>query len=415
MSLAKGTRSSVIYQVESAYNETPLARTPRVDRFLAFRSEGFGGNINQIVSEEIRRDRAVAAVRGGNIAANGNLVTEFGPFKNGLFLQHLLGKAAGSYTAKTATELANITNAKYYCRGQICRDVGTDIYVCTKGGLAASTPDFAHASTGSTGTTTWQLMKLAVSGATIGSWTLAPQTSADFLAAGLCFEKKIKGGDSNTFIQFSGVRVNSLAITMPQEGMVTADWGLLAMAQHNLAERFAQNGGGDDPLTTSTEQPFVGADCVVYLSRTAAGTLLEPYHAVYDNASDVLAARPVRESNFTLSNQFDENIFTQGGRSRREIPEGVRNLSGSLTTYFENDDEYQAFIGEETITLEFVMIANGKMVTIRIPYAKITGDGTPKVSGSGVLTATYNFTAFKLGASEDVTFTIYGLSTDALV
>jgi hypothetical protein len=410
MSLAKGTASSVVYKEEAALNEVPV-NSGAAARYLSFVSESFGGNINQVVSEEIRSDRAVAAVRGGNISAGGTITTEFGPFKNGIFLKHLMGKAPTAW-ADRGPDLDVYDATKFYNRGNIVRSVAVsgDIWLCTKGGNPAGAFDDAE-NTAILGTTEWQ--KMAEAATSIGVNVFTPQTTAGaFLATGLTFEKMLKGGVANSFIQFGGVRVNSVTFNIQQEGIVRADWAMLAHRQYNMANVFT---GAPAIGAASTDQPFIGADCVVYMGRSAAATLLDPMVAGDAAENTLLTPRPIREATITISNQFSEDINTIGERFRREVPEGVRQISGSFTSYFENADEFEAFLGEETVTLEFVFICNSKMVVIRLPYVKISGDGTPKISGPGVLTGTYNFTAFKLGAEDDVKISIWGVQADALV
>jgi hypothetical protein len=506
MSLAKGTQSAIVFQEEQdEYAEAPAVFAPRLDRFLSFVNEGLGGSINQLISEEIRHDRAVAAVRGGNIAANGSLTTEFGPLKNGVLLKHLMGKAQSAFVPVT---IQPFTVDRYYDRGVFVYatdDVPkTCAYVCIVAGKTGSISVDGLTSTEETqthGTTVWRLIGDVNSD--FGYIEFAPQITEDFLEKGLTIEKQLEGGDSNSYIQFSGVRVNSLALNFPQEGIVRADWALVAMKQDNLDQVFfsapeykyltgelvnvdtdfnlcvfdasptnppvdgdrvrftadvmptglsadiwyymrdvdavegkfkvalTSDGAAvtisttgtnvkvfadGTPLDASTDQPFAGSDFMVLVARSAAATLIgNATNEGHVTENLLLDVRPVREASLTISNQFDENIFTTGVRSRAEIPEGVRSITGSLTMYFKDGNEFGAFIGEETVTLEFLLLVGGFLLKIRLPYCKITGDGTPKIASPGVLTATYNFTAFKLGNEDDINIRVYGLEDSLLL
>jgi hypothetical protein len=387
--------------------------------YLSFVNESLGGTINSIVSAEITANRAVTAVRGGNITTNGSLSTEFGPFKNARFLQHALGMSALPVFASVesgfqAYEHSKIYNVGQYVKFTIVQDY---LFLCTKSGTTHASTDLTAVAWQVNGTTEWKLVgDLATM--VFGQWSFAPPAAGvSFVSPGLMFEKRVKGAAAELDIQFSGVRLNGFTLNLAQEGLMTAEWPLIASQQHNLASR---HDAAAECYGPSTDTPFIGTDCVVYMASGAAqGTtsgalkyLCLPWPTGTGNLA--LTSRPVRDGSLALTNQFDESVYTVGSRYRREIPEGMRQITGTLNMFFEDSTEFSAFLGETELTLELVLIVNTNLMVIRLPYVKITGQGTPAISGPGVITCAYNFTAYKGGTESDIRIDVYGAQSKEL-
>lgn len=440
MAIAKGSKSKFIWCEESTLNTAPSGVAYKG---CAFSAESFIENINKIVSDEIRSDRVVPSIRGGNIATGGSLTTDFAPNRHYAWLKHLL---CASVTATTlgAKALAAMT----YIVGDIVT-CNAKLYRCKVGG-AVTAGDVVTGLTTSDGSdevltnTTWVYVKadanaaadtrvaalsattyargdLAVSGARMyicmiggavtGGDVTAGLTSTsgdesltntiwqyiadgaalvnkyvytagvDFPTGGIAIEKHLLGGDDNLYVGFTGCRINTLGLTMPQEGIVKSEWGVLAMKSTKLV---ATNSSS---ITDVTDDPFTGYEA--HLSISGA-----------------VASRPVREGNLNITNNVAEDVYSWGSRFRRELPGNRREVSGQMTMYFESDDDYAAFKAETIQPAVLSFLRAGKFLSFDFPETKFTGQGTPQIAGQGVITAQYNFDVFKQSGAHDLGLTI---------
>jgi hypothetical protein len=70
--------------------------------------------------------------------------------------------------------------------------------------------------------------------------------------------------------------------------------------------------------------------------------------------------------------------------------------------YFLDATEYDFFKNETEVAMGITMIHRGMTVKFDFPETKLTGSGTPKISGQGVMMADYDWTAFKQDSAYDV-------------
>lgn len=274
-----------------------------------------------------------------------------------------------------------------YSRGHVVIDATGRYWICTRGGTTGAGVVKADLGSGTgeveiTGaaSTTLKFQYVGPSTTTLYKHTLTPGN--DWPTGGLAFEKAILGGNSNAYVQFLGCRVNTMEISIPQEGIVKSTWGLLAKSSAKK-----NSTGAGTPVLTG-EQPYTGFNCYVGMNETVGN-----------------ADRSVREFSMTITNNADESAYIVGSRFRAEIPEGIRRASGRLSMYFLDAQEYDWFKNESTISLMASFIWEGRAIIFNFGEVKLTGSGTPKISGSGLLQADYEWTAFLVDGQYDVTVT----------
>lgn len=273
-----------------------------------------------------------------------------------------------------------------YKRGDLVMDNTGKFWTCARGG----TTDVAVTSSSLTGVgecniggTGVSLLKFSYFGvATSSIWRHVLTAAGDWPAGGISIEKGLKGGSSDLFVVFRGCRFNTLELTVPQEGIVKSTWGILAKNSAKLGAT-----GAGTPVLVG-EAPFTGFNCYAGLNEDIGN-----------------ADRAVREFSLTMTNQADENAYVVGSRFRVEIPEGVRRASGRLSMYFQDAAEYDWFKNETTISLNMSFVWNGRMVKFTFGEVKLTGSGTPKFAGPGLLMADYEWTAFLESGTSDVIVT----------
>lgn len=100
MSLAKGSKSKLIWAEESTYGTIPSGVAYKG---ALFSTESILTSIEAFKSEDIRADRTIPAIRGGNFMDGGSLTQDLGIQRSAYFLKHLL--AASSIAASTFVPL----------------------------------------------------------------------------------------------------------------------------------------------------------------------------------------------------------------------------------------------------------------------------------------------------------------------
>jgi len=377
MSTARGSNSVVLFKPESTYGTFPSGNFTE----LLFVSESFGGNINEIVSQEIQSDRSTPAVRGGNITTGGNLVTDFSLARLGPLISHLCGEAP---TTSTITPSA-VANTTAYVPGDVVIS-GANDYLCivggTTGGSAAA--DLTSTTLNEQLTSgTAKFVFFATTATTKYRHIFNP--ADDFLDNGLAFEKQVIGGDDDVFMQFVGARINSLQLQIPQEGIVQATWDMLFSGLMTLAN----STGGGTPVSVA-EDAVVGYDTSLLIN----GTL----------------ATAIREANLTISNNVDGEIFVLGSRFRNDIVPRRREVTGTVTAYFQTKTDLERFLNETEFSLKFCFARNNGFGSVEFEECKFFGNPVPQTSNSGAIMQTFNFRAFKQGGSRDFQIVLKNLT-----
>jgi hypothetical protein len=386
MSIAKVSKSRLLWAEETAYATAPASGAYKQ---LPLSSESLVENIGRIVSDEIRSNRTVPAVRGGNIGTGGSITTDFGPVRHVRWLRHLLASAVTQRTygalALTPDVEIPMLQAEPVSRGMYRIDADR-IYLCVSGGTVSGADATLGLSYGGEGSPSTGQETLA--GGTV--WEYVQDASAllyektivggnDFPVGGLTFEKQILGGTA-LYVQFLGCRINTLGLTIPQEGIVQAEWGMVGLKSNKLGAAVDA-----DPDAVS-DDPFTGYEA--YLG--------------YVTGNNVGAARPIREGNINITNNIEESVYCWGSRFRKEVPPNRREVTGQITTYFETHDEYDFFKNETVNHVELSFNRNGLITIIDLPEVKLTGTGTPSISGQGVITAQFNLDPFNAAGAHDI-------------
>jgi|SRR5688572_4961459 len=393
MAIAKGSKSQVIWKQESSYGVAPGGNWNQ----LPLNSETLDENINTVQGEDIRADRANPALRGGNISTAGGITHDFGPVRSLTFFRHLL--ASGGLATSTLT-VSDIAISTTYNRGDYVIGADDSVWCAVRGGVTTANSGDIVLNTGlgtrvelpeaSSGP---NLIFELASATTVNVYehTLVP--GIDFPAVGLSMAKKIVGGNSPLYVNFTGCRVNSCDLTIPQEGIVKAAWNVIA---RRSAKATSEPGGTP---TLFAEDPYAGFNAYVHYNGDAKGN----------------ANRAVREMNATITNNVDESCFVIGDRFRVDLPEGIRRASGRISMYFLDATEYDNFKNEDKISMGVSFVHFGLFIKIDFAEVKITGSGTPKISGQGAMTADYEWTAFKLSSTNEITITARNLTAAASI
>lgn len=288
--------------------------------------------------------------------------------------------ASGANTGGAYTVSA-LTTATYQ-RGTVVSS-NSRYYLVTDTGVVSSVGGGLTVTSGTQtlGTATFEY--LSTTGVAIYEHVLPG--GVDFPTGGISLEKKLAGISSSTYAVFTGGRINSLDITVRQEAIVQAAWAFL----------FVQP---VDPI-----------------SSTVAGT---PTYAVEDPSMSYEAwitlgtdgtCRPATDITLKIMNNLDDKVYTVNSRIRREIPAGRRECSGNFTVFFEDETELDAFTAETENEMTISFNRNGEYLAFVMGETKLNGDGTPKISGPGVIKASFDYMAFQQDGTTDITATMISL------
>ena len=377
--LASGQKSSFSWREETTFGTLAVGEY----RQRPVNTESLDESINTLTGEDLRSDRATPSVRGGNISTGGGFTHDFGLIQTIPMLRHLLASGATG-TAGTSYTIATVA-ASAFKRGDFVKST-THVFACVHGGTPAATPLTAFDAVTTTGrrivsgTSTWECRGTIAGVGSMYTHTLTAAT--DFPTGGLSFEKAIKGAAAIKYLQWTGGRLNSLDLTIPQEGIVKSNWGAL------FTRSYEPVSPADATPTMSTDTPVTGQQSFIHLSDTLTGA--EANIGVF------------KEASLTINNGIQEDTFVVGSRYRQELPEGRRSLSGRISCYFKDATLYTAFKAESIITLGFSFLHENAFMSIEIPEVKLTGSGSPKITGPGLLMQDFEFTGFKQDSAYDI-------------
>lgn len=170
------------------------------------------------------------------------------------------------------------------------------------------------------------------------------------------------------FFLYTGVEVNTLALTIAANAMITGTFSCMGRG-----------------MTTAASQP-TGA----VINPPTTTTPLDSFTGTITEGGTTIAT--VTELTLNLTNGL-ESRFVVGSKDSISPSVARSNLTGNVTAYFENSALVKKFINEESSSLAFTLPdADGNELEFTIPRLKYTG-GQPDVSGEGPITLALPFQA----------------------
>lgn len=364
MALATSNKSALYWKVEASYGVAPSGNY----NTQPINNESLDESIDTVVTDDIVPSRENPALRGGNIVPGGSITHDLSPNRSVYLFRHML---CGAFSTGAVSAPSAIAASTAYNRGDyVLAGAGGAQWICRRGGTTPGTVTGLLTGTGIvelTGGTIWEYA--AANGVTRYEHIVQPGIS--WPATGLTFEKAILGGNANLFLQYLGCRINGVEISVPQNGPVKASWSVLPK---NVV---AKTSTGAGTPTLLAEDFFMGFDAYVHINDTqgAGGKVHQSFSANYSNGAQ-------------------EDVFCIGERYRTDIPEGRKSYGGQLSMYFADRTEYDLFKNETQVAMMLTLIRRGEMIKIEWPEVKLTGQGSPQISGNGALTQNFSWTAF---------------------
>ena len=363
MALAKGIAKSVSYKKEPAAAWGVLPTDTTGAKNLRRVTASFNRTTDFIQSAEIRRDYQIADYRGSLTRAEGSLNGELSPGTYADFFAAALAKDFAAGATATGLSLTIAASGDFYTLtrgtgswitdgfyvGNVLRltgaglnpaNVGNNLVVLTATALVLTVQTLGR------NTLTAEGPIAAVDAAVAGKQTFAPLTG--HTSDSFTFEEWYADvGESEVY---TGNKVGSIALQLPTSGYVTADFSFLGkdLVKTGDAEFFT------NPVGANTEGLTVSVSGAVLVDGVPAGV--------------------ITSADFTIDRGLEAaNVI--GTNYAVEIFDGRINVTGNMSTYFQ-DGTYRDYFANETpislvITLSTGSEADAEVISFVLPKVKL--------------------------------------------
>lgn len=380
MAIAQGIRKQLVYVKEVSWGVAPAAATA-VQTIRRVTGQ-FNLKKDTYQSEEIRTDYQMADFRHGIRSADGSLNGEFSPGTYAPFVSAALARA---FSAITTTSPGSITVAGTGPSYTISRATGSYLtdgikigHVVRFTGLNANNNNKNLLVTDLTGTL---LTVVVLNGTTLTAETVA--TGGAYTVPGRenyvpttghtddSFTFEDRQADVPYYERFVGLKVNSLAVSIPANGLSTVDVAFMGKDMDRGASTPYFTGTVNAEGTTGI---FAGVNGALILNGAVVGFVTSVDFTVNRN----LTMEPVVGSN------VNPDIF-----------EGRCLVDGTFSAYFFDGVAPELFASETETSLVVALTTsnanNADFVTVSLPRIKV--NGSDKDDGEKGIIRTYPFQA----------------------
>ena len=153
--------------------------------------------------------------------------------------------------------------------------------------------------------------------------------------------------DITQFFKYSGVKVSSMTLSIPQTGIATGNLDL----RGKTATRAGTATGG--ALTKPSILPYVSHE-----------------GAMEEGGSGFALAL---SADITIDNEMDDTLYVIGSKERHSLPEGRGTCTGTVSVIFEDETLADKFRNETETSLKFTFTNSTSSTEIFLPKVKYTG------------------------------------------
>lgn len=201
------------------------------------------------------------------------------------------------------------------------------------------------------------------------------------LPVGMAIEKDWTSVIASKVELFTGCRVGQATIDVPQEGAATM----------SLSINGADYTVGTAPIDAALDDPghsgFFASDVTVKVGGNTTTC--------------------VRQASISINNNLDTGRYCIGGAGKRkDLPEGFADVTGSITALFEAFTLVDAATARTDTSLEILMTkgtgagtAGNESLSVKLDHALVEL-ASPAITSPGGVEVTFNFTAYKSGATD---------------
>jgi len=380
MTISRGISKRIAYKKETTFG-TPASGSGA--KYLRRVTGGFNLTKDTYQSAELRTDFMISDMRHGIRSVDGSLNGELSPGSYSDFMQSVIAKdfvVGGSSTGLSVTIAASgslftitrsagswLTDGFYV--GNVVRMTGAGLNVAnvSNNALIVSMSATVLTVQGLSATALVAEGPIAsVAVAVPGKITYTPQTGhTDDSYTVEEFYSDIAQSEV-----FSGVKVGSMAMSLPTTGLVTCDFNFMGkdLAQTGTSQYFTS------PTAASTSGIFASVSGAMVVNGIPVALI---------TSMDFTVERGLEAANVVGSN-VNANVFT-----------GKFQVSGNFSTYFQ-DGVYRDYFKDETAISLIVALSTGteknaEVVTFSLPRVKI-GSATKNDGEMGIV-QDHSFTA----------------------
>lgn len=359
--LAKGIAKKIAYKAETTWGEVPAVITGA--KYVSRVTGQFNVTAETLQSATIRTDYQVEDYRLGARSGEGSLNTELSPGAIADFIAGALAKdfatggtaaslsltiaASGSFYTLTRATGSWLTDGFYVGNtvrltgaGLNPQNVGNNLVVLSMTATVMTVKTLGENALIAEGPIA------SVSASVVGKQSYTPQTG--HTSPSWSFEEWYS--DISVSEVHSGMKVNTVAVSMPTNGFCTADISFM----------------GKGKIRTGTSQ--------FYTSPTAApaeGLTVSVSGAVIVNGAP---AAVITQADFSIDRGLTAaNVV--GTNYAVEMFDGRVNITGNFSTYFENGTYRDYFLNENKISLVFVLSTGSEkdadVLTFVMPAVKL--------------------------------------------
>lgn len=367
MPFSQGSRSGLSYVVESTFGVTP--GSPALVQ-LPFNTHTLDLTKDRVQGNEIQPDRMLRVDRHGNRKAGGDIVVDLRKGDFDAFLESALMSAfanSSPIATLTATGSAGTATLTFAAQPTPPFPVGSAITV------AGVTP------AGYNGTYT-------VTACTTTSVSFANPTTGAQTVAGTIINRALKVGstpksfsiedaatDIGQFRLFTGMQVDTVAISIKPNQMVTATFSMVGKDM-----TIAASSVDATKDASSANQPF----------DSYSGAL-----SIGNAGSPMTSVAIITGIDFSIANALAPT-FVIGSPSTPQLEFGMATVEGTITAYFEDATLINRFINETATAFQVTVNDPSGLsnYTFHFPRVKINGASVP-VDGPASRVITLPFVA----------------------
>ena len=392
MAIATGVNKRVTYKAETTWGTAASASGGQVLRRV---TSSFNLEKESYQSGEIRTDYQVQDMRHGVRTATGSISGELSPGTYDDFLAAAVAKDFAAITLGGAVSCTvTVTGSTY----KIIRSTGSWITDGVKVGMVVRATGLTATADNNknllvSAVTATDLTVIPLNGAALTAQ--ATGTSVTITAPGKQAYAPTTGHTDKSFTVeewysdiaqsevFTGLKVNTVSMSIPASGLVTCDFGFMGkdLAQTGTSAYFTA------PTAQGTTGIFAAVNGVVIVNGVAVAL--------------------VTDASINIARNL-QNATVVGSNSVADIFEGRIAVDGSFSTYFQDATFRDMFNNETEVSLALAITtsnaANADFMTVVLPRIKVNSN--TRNDGESGITASHNFTALLGSGAAPVSTTI---------
>lgn len=357
--IARGVAKTVAIAKETVcWGEPAAAGTARLLRRV---TANFNLAKEAYESAELRQSQQVADMRHGTRSATGSIN---GELSAGSYFDLMEALVAKDFSAVATATGLSITIAAAGDNYTVARSTGSWLTAISPGMVVRLTAGAFNASNLNKNLLVLSVTALTLTVKVVNGSTLTaegPIASATLAVAGKTTIAPLTGHtdqsftveerytDINQYERYVGMKVNSMQVSIPSNGLATVDFGLVGKDM----DRATNTAYFTNPTAQSNTGIFAGANGVVMLNGSAVAL--------------------ITTADFTIE-RATENAVVVGSNSLANIFTGRITASGNLSVYFIDGNTRDVFNDETEVSLVFTLtegnLANSNALSVVFPRAK---------------------------------------------